>query len=714
MAQTTKRQTSSSNPAGLHPVLDAALTYLEQGIAVLPIRGGTGDDAKKPLLPAWKTYQDRLPTEREARDWFRKWPNADLGIICGWKGLAVVDIDDPELACRIVQDTKLLAQTMVATTPSGGLHIHLEEQVTSKNGPIIPGVADIKAAGGYVVSPPSRNREWIDNNAPERLRVRNAREWGEEMLAKFGVEVGCEEPPPDRKAGGGKVREGARHTHLVSLAGRLRYQGFPIEEIEEDLLRENKRRCVPPLPQSEVIQIADSMANYDPGPMPLTDLGNAERLVARHGNDLRYCHELGTWYVWRGTHWGENDDGEVERRANETARSIRLEAEHATDPDRTKKLFNHALKSEAHYSRQMMIRMAQDLEGIPTPKETFNRNPLLLNVSNGTIDLATGELLEHDREDMLTTLIPLTYSTDAKAPRWLQFLDEIFEEDAALIEYVQRAVGYSLTGDVSEQILFLCYGKGANGKSILLDAITRMMGSYARVTDPELLLARSGESHPTGMADLFGKRMATTMETKKGRSFNESKLKWLTGGDKLTARKMRQDFFEFFPTHKLWIATNHLPNVELGGEAFWRRIIAIPFNRVFTAKEQDPGLADVLAEEANGILAWAVRGSVAWCAGAGLKTHLPKAIRRAKGKYQRDNDQIGRFLEDRCDFEDHLRIGSQALYDVYKRWCDETGEGIVLSQKEWSQEMERQGIGKKKTSAGTVWVGLGVRLTWDE
>lgn len=698
------------------PMLDAALDYLSHGLAVLPIRGGTGEKAKSPLLGTWKQYQNELPKREDVESWFTRWPDADVAIVCGWHGLAVLDIDDADLADRIVKDGKVLSTTKVATSPSGGLHIYLREERTSRNGPVVAGVADIKASGGYIISPPSRDRRWIDK-AGGSLEVPNAREWAERFLEGFGVEVHKEASSKrERDAGGAEINEGERHTTLVASAGRLRYQRYSLDDITEELLRENERRCRPPLSETEVVQIAESMANYDPGPFPLSDLGNAERLVARYGRDLRYCHELGTWFVWRGTHWGENDDGEVERRANETARSIRTEAEHEKDPQRSTKLHGHAIRSEGRYGRDMMIKMAEDL--IPTQKETFDSDPYLLNVLDGTIDLRTGELLEHDRENMITKLIPLKYNRRAKAPRWRQFLDEIFEGDAELVDFVQRAVGYSLTGNVSEQILFLCHGIGANGKSKFLEAISHVMGPYARAADPDLLLARLGDAHPTSIADLFGKRLATTIETKKGRSFDEQKLQWLTGGDKLAARKMHQDFFEFWPTHKFWIATNHLPNVEVTREAFWRRIIAIPFTRVFSPSEQDPELSDTLAEEARGILAWAVQGCVAWNDGGGLKVNLPERIREAQGKYRRENDQIIRFIEQVClldaDGEDEDgEEGSQHLYDAYKAWCAATKEK-TLSLREWSPEMERLGIKKKNKRKGAFWIGITIKATWEE
>lgn len=436
----------------------------------------------------------------------------------------------------------------------------------------------------------------------------------------------------------------------------------------------------------------------------LTDLGNARRLVALHGKDLRYCHPFGRWYVWDGRRWREDATAAVERLAKATVQEIYAEAAGIEDDATRRALVKHALRSERRERLAAMLSLARSEPGIPVLPEELDRDPYLLNVATGTLDLRTGELRPHRREDLITRVLDVEYDPEAQCPLWLAFLNRVMEGNQQLIGFLQRAIGYCLTGDVSEQVLFLAYGTGANGKTVFLRTLLNLLGPYGKPTDPELLLARHGEAHPTGIADLMGARLAVVMETEEGRRLNETLTKWLTGGDRLKARFMRQDFFEFEPTHKIWIATNHLPTIRGTDYAIWRRIRLIPFTVTIPEDERDPHLVEKLRDELPGILAWAVRGCLAWQR-EGLKT--PEEVKHATAAYKREQDVLAAFLEAYCVIGADARAMARDLYAAYCTWCGENGEK-AMSQRQFGARLAERGFERVRLGTGYQWRGVGL------
>jgi len=437
----------------------------------------------------------------------------------------------------------------------------------------------------------------------------------------------------------------------------------------------------------------------------LTDLGNAKRLVARHGHDLRFVPAWGTWFIWDGRRWARDETGEVFRRAKETVLSIYQEAATTEDADRRKALADWARRSESEARIRAMVKLAESEPGIPVRLSDLDRDPWLLSVLNGTLDLRTGELRPHNRADLITKMVPVEYDPAAEAPTWHRFLDRIMGGNQSLVEFLQRAVGYSLTGDVSEQCLFLCYGTGANGKTVFLRTLLALLGPYGKPVEPDLLLIRHGEAHPTGLADLFGARLAVALETGAGRRLNEPLVKWLTGGDKLKARFMRQDFFEFEPMHKLWLATNHKPVIRGTDYAIWRRIKMIPFTVTIPEDEQDPRLVDKLRAELPGILAWAVEGCLEWQRkGLGV----PDEVRRATEAYREEQDALAAFLAECCVVSPTAKAAAKDLYQAYVAWCEQNGERPE-PQRALGMRLTERGFERYKSHGTIWWRGLGLR-----
>lgn len=436
-----------------------------------------------------------------------------------------------------------------------------------------------------------------------------------------------------------------------------------------------------------------------------TDLGNAGRLAKQHGDDIRYCFPTRRFHIWDGKHWPEDSTGHVYRLAKQTARSLFDEAKAASNPDRSKQLAQHAVKTQAEQRLDAMVRLVRSEPGIPVEPQDFDRDPWLFNVLNGTVDLKSGELRPHRRDDFLTKMSRIRLTTGAQCPTWLAFLIRILADDEPLVRFVQKAIGYSLTGDVSEQVIFFLHGAGANGKSTLLSLVLELLGDYGKQAAPGLLTVKRGESHPTELADLAGARFVAAVEVDEGRRLAEALTKWISGGDKLKARFMRKDFFEFSPTHKLWLATNHKPTVVGADNAIWRRIQLIPFDVSIPEVEQDKFLGNTLRQELPGILRWAIDGCLAWQK-EGLSP--PKKVLVATTGYREEQDVLGGFMADCCIREEGAKASAGELYAAFKRWSDENGEQPV-SQKVFGSRLADSGFTRHRGTAGRwAWSGIGL------
>jgi len=337
-------------------------------------------------------------------------------------------------------------------------------------------------------------------------------------------------------------------------------------------------------------------------PEHLSDLGNARRLVRTFGENLRYVPAWRAWRVWTGASWTEDETGQVERYAKDVAAEIYVEAGYEQDERRRRELARWAIASESHRGIRGMIALAQSERGIAVPPGAFDRDPWLLNVANGTVNLKTGTLREHRRADLITKLIPVAYDPAADAPIFLDFLRRIFAGNRDLIDYVRRAVGYSLTGDTSEQVLLLCWGTGANGKTTLMQTLAMLLAGYASRLDANTLLAGKGDRGLV-MNDLFGlqgARFVFAVEADMGRKLAEALVKELTGGESIRVKKLYADIFTIEPQFKLWIGTNYKPEIRGTDRAIWRRIRLVPFDVTIPESEQDRGLTERLRAEAAG------------------------------------------------------------------------------------------------------------------
>jgi len=375
-----------------------------------------------------------------------------------------------------------------------------------------------------------------------------------------------------------------------------------------------------------------------------TDATNAARLVAMFGDDIRWVGLWDKFLLWDGKRWKIDDHLRIHTLAKQIADNLwkEIAAKVVTgnvDRDTMKAMYGFARTSNNVSGIKAMVALSRSEPEVPIRVEDLDVVPWLLNVENGTIDLRTGKLREHRREDFITKLAPVTYDPKATCTTWIEFLDTIFAGNRELINYMKRLVGYSITCVTEEHILPFLYGSGANGKSTFCELLLKLMGTdYSMKAPPDLLMAKRGESHPTERADLFGKRFVGCIETEAGRKMAEALVKELTGGDRVRARRMREDFWEFAPTHHVWLVSNYKPVVAGTDHGIWRRIKLIPFDAVILDKEQDKKIGSKLEAELSGILNWIIKGCLEWQQN-GMQE--PDIVKAATTEYQIESDDIG-------------------------------------------------------------------------
>ena len=436
---------------------------------------------------------------------------------------------------------------------------------------------------------------------------------------------------------------------------------------------------------------------------PLTDLGNAERFAKEHGATARYVSAWRRWLVWDGTRWKPDDGPRVMQLAKATAKRIIDEAKHHEDSSRQKAIANHWLASQARSRLEAMIALGASEEPIPISHESLDDEPWLLNCANGVVDLASGELLPHNSGRLITLSTGVEYvdRPGYDSPLWDSFLERIFGGNQELIRFNQRLAGLALIGEQREHLLPVCYGGGANGKSVFVNMLQHALGDYASSAPPGLLMATRSDRHPTELAALFRKRLVVVAETKDGQRLDEGLVKSITGGDRITARRMREDFWQFDPSHLAIVVTNHKPVVNGTDYGLWRRLRLIPFNITIPPEERDAGLPDKLRDEAPAILRWMVQGCLDWQRD-GLRE--PEAVMLATGEYKADSDVLGRWLDDECVIHAAGSMKAGDAYRRYQQWCDRGGEDAIKLRSFGEQLKDR--FASKKTNRGRIYEGI--------
>jgi putative DNA primase/helicase len=432
----------------------------------------------------------------------------------------------------------------------------------------------------------------------------------------------------------------------------------------------------------------------------------AQRFAKKFAGELKYVQAWKKWLLWDGVRWVPDEDGAVFQKAQEMPKLFLQEASKINDPDRRKKAAGAAIIAGNQKALSAMISLTQSQKEIAAPPTLFDSDPLLLGVSNGVVDLRTGTFREARREDYIIKQVGTAYDAVATCPTWEKFLSRVLAENADLISFIRRAVGYSLTADISEQVLFFLYGKGANGKSTFVECLQQLFGSYwSKATTALYTLDRHASEPLPEIARLVGKRLVTGSETEEGAKLAESRVKDITGGDTLTGRELYCQAFNFKPTHKLWIYGNHRPDVRGNDDGIWRRIRLIPFKVQIPEKQRDPKLLEKLLQELPGILSWAIKGCLEWQKN-GLGT--PLAVLDATADYREEEDELGDFIAERCI------PGGQAerseLHTEYKNWAEACGIKMPMRHKDFAKRIRvRPGISESKSNGKRYWDGIALR-----
>jgi putative DNA primase/helicase len=427
--------------------------------------------------------------------------------------------------------------------------------------------------------------------------------------------------------------------------------------------------------------------------LPYTDLGNAKRFVEFHRGNLRYVPVWKTWMIYDGKRWIEKDNSGIVPCVDQVLQNMHVEAGKMDRNSDGAELLDHAEKSESEHHIMAMIRLAQGLPGVAIDPDDFDKDKYLINVINGTVDLRTGTFREFRREDMITQVANVTYDNNATAPIWAGFLKRIMQDDESMITFLQRAAGYALTGDSSEECIFMLYGTGANGKSKFIDALAFMMGEYARKTAIHTVMEMKNESAlSSDIAALKGVRFAYASEPNKGKRLDEGKIKDVTGREKISCCRKFCEPEEYQPQFKLFISFNHKPVIKSVDEGLHRRIRFIPFSVKIPDAEKDKDLDRKLHAEAPGILNWALQGVKAWQEnGIGF----PDKAKAATETYFDEMDSLGEFLETCCVIGKECSVSFQLLYNLFLKWC-EYKHIYKLSDKAFSQALNERDIISEK------------------
>jgi putative DNA primase/helicase len=723
--------------AQTNTLLDAALSYADRGWHVFPCHTPTADgcscrqDACEDIGKHPRTkhgFKDATTDEAQIRRWWKMWPAANVAIRTGAvSALAVLDRDDYKNGSDTLEELERtyspLPETVLGLTGGGGQHYlfaHPGNHVPTDVDTLGAGL-DTRGDGGYIIAPPSLHKSgkryaWEVLHEPQDMPLAPLPDWVQALCQKTARQAGpsAGEPIPDHQ----------RNVRLFRLGASMRAKGFQEAAIFAALWETNLTQCQPPLTEAEVRKIAHSDCRYEarpstqdpqqrrsgetPGPeqespLPYSDYTNALAFVRDHGHNLRYCYPWNAWLVWTGTHWQRDTSGEVMRLAKQTVKRLARQIE-SLEETPAKALMAHIKASLSTAKLKAMIENAQSEPGIAVQPDQLDADPWLLNCTNGTLDLRTGALRPHLQEDMLTRCLPIAYDPEARCPGWIAFLENAMGGDAALIVFLQRALGYSLTGSTREQCFFLLHGPTKTGKSTFVNMAKAVLGPYATQAETSTFLHKDRETVRNDLADLAGMRLVSAIETDEGKRLAEALIKQLTGGtDTVKARFSFEEYFEYRPQFKVFLATNHLPKITAQDDAIWERVHRVPFLVQIPKEARDKQLEDKLRSELPGILAWMVRGCLAWQRDDDLL--VPAAVTQSTQQYRDEMDDVGRFLTEVCLLgQDYYKTQASTLLKTYHQWCGQT----TMTGKAFAKQLTDKGYTTKHTMTGNYWQGIGL------
>lgn len=429
------------------------------------------------------------------------------------------------------------------------------------------------------------------------------------------------------------------------------------------------------------------------------DTGNADRFIDRYGNLYKYSYIANKFYIYDGMKWKIDDKGSIRKLIDEMIESIKnekvLHSEDVTEEE-AREVFQKFYKKTRGTQAKKNI-MNELMHRRPATPDDFDKDDMLINVANGYIDLTSRELYKHDINKMFSQITNTDYTEKMQPAVWLDFLNDIFAGDQKVIRYIQKALGYSLTGSTREQIMFILFGKGRNGKSIFVEVISEILGDYSNNMQAKSLMVKKNDNVNTDIARLSKARFVTSSEPNEGFRFDEGLIKQLTGGDKVTARFLYAEEFEYTPKFKIWVSTNHKPIIRGTDDGIWRRLVLIPFDVQIPEEKVDKDLKYKLLREAPAILNWMAEGAYMWMQ-EGLA--MPEKLKEAVQKYRNEMDTLGQFIEDCCKVDKNSSEKVSNLHQAYKTWSnDNLTSTKVLGMKSFSQKMEERFVKESRRDA---------------
>lgn len=722
---------------------EAARRYLKRGFMPLPIRNG-----KDPGFPGWQKFEVR---EEDLEKHFAFVPN--VGLLLGKPSGNLVDVDLDCMEARNLAHFLLPQTAMIGgrkKSPRSHFFYRCEGARTGQW--IDPDIGEndkrltiveLRATGAQTLVHPSKHPSGDDYEWSYDDKLEPATIPYEELRRVVGRLAACALITR-------RWKEGQRHPLALALAGALYRAGwqqnqvehifYAIAQVAEDPEWPDRRRAIettfeklevdqratgiPTLVSivgekvvskvQEWLELKNERVVAAEQSHPIegdhahldfithhTDEGNAQRLVSQHGENLRWVHEPNCWFAFHEGQW-KPDNALARRWALDVPRRLYLQAGASDlEKDVREEIFKFAMRTENERSQRAMLELAK--KHLTVHIGEFDRDPWLFNCSNGTLNLKTGEFRDHRREDMLTCISPTVWTGQENCLRFTEYLEQVFLNDYEIISFVRRAAGLSLLGQVFERILFFCWGAGHNGKSTLLETLAFVMGpDYAGAAAPDLLMDADYTQQGHELASLRSLRFVSAIETSEGRRLAESRVKQITGRDRVKACMKYGHPFEFTPKFTVWLATNHKPIIRGTDDAIWHRLSGlIPFQAKFIGENDDRELPAKLQAEASGILAWAVRGLTEY-----LETGLGSAskIDQELAKYRSESDLLAEFISDRCVVGDDLSVSRGDIWQEYKKWCADTGtDGInstTFGRRLNEKGFIRDASGKKRLGIG--------------
>jgi len=725
-------------------LLDAALSLAARGFFVFPLQPRSKATLSKAELstPDGKGGFYVATTDSNIiRGFWERWPHANIGIDCERSQITVIDPDFEGLDtwAALCREQGIETGTITVLTGGGGRHFYYRTPVGVRVGSDstgkLGGGIHVKAAGGYVVAPPSvhpngKGYYWEEGKNPSAhflaplpdplLRLLT----GKTPMPRNGNTAPA--APLDMDACARywlakaleRAHDGERNDCGFWLACQLRDAQIPEDLAQSPML--DYQRAVTGLgddPYTESEALASMKSAYEHpardqaraaaeapepgtegaepgGPWHLTDLGNTRRFVLQHKDRVRYCHSWAVWLMWDGRRWQPDKTAEVVRLAKATVATIYAEAAQAQDEERRKAIAKWAMQSESDHRIKAMLSQAESEPEVAITHDALDADPWALNVLNGTIDLRTGALHPHNPDDLITKLAPVEYNQDARLELLERFLRDATGDDVELQGFLARSSGYSLTGQTTEEKAFLIHGPTNSGKTTYIEAMKGALGDYAVTADFETFLARSFVGGPRpDIARLAGSRFVPSVEVDQGKKLASGLVKLLTGGDIVVARLLYKSEFEFAPQFKLWLVANHEPTIAHDDGAMWRRMVKVPFDVTVPEEKRDPAVKATLRDPAiagPAILAWAVRGCLEWQRG-GLR--VPERVKKATEAYRLSQDPLKEFIEACCDLGPDNWISATDLRRAYATWGEERGlkERDLVSGKAWGGGLRTRG-----------------------